>query len=306
MSTIIVSDWPSFITAVGTVGADVEFPKNLVKTADVDVNPDKLYVDSNGVVQSNVQPSDLANLYENTFELNADDVAEEGFTSSININCLSLNGFGGTIRNIYNTTCNMFVINNANFTMSNMAILDSNLKDDFMHASDTLNDTSGCTKCIFSAMLVGDNDPIYFINDYHMFFRQCSFNLRLRSKALFLEPTYPYFNKLEYCRVEIDADNTGVNILPGINSYFTGTFPTQVHATMPSNYTNVYCIYDIYCPSILAGTWTVPVSTCICNIDKCEGAHQYLLEATTDEWKGAIGPLTDAAYLSSIGFPIET
>lgn len=295
----IISSWADFITAVGTTDAYVEFPKSLVLTSDTTVDTNKLYVNSSGVVQTDVQASDLANLYENTFVLDANDYAPEGLTATIAVNCKSINGYGGCIKNVYSSSYDAFTINNANFIMDNVRLLNFFLNGSFLSAPNGVNDSSGCTKCIFSALINNGTTKKYFIDNYHMFFKQCSFYLILRDKTAFVEETYPYFNKVELCKVYIDADNDITNVLAGLNTYFAGTFPAQVHATMPSNYTNLYCIYDIYCPSILAGTWSSPVSTCICNIDKCTGEHQYLLEATTAQLK-------DAAYLASLGFPIQT
>ena len=132
MAVITVTNWASFITAVGTAGAEVEFPHTsqyLVKTHDRDVDANKLYLDSNGVVQTNVQPSDLANLYENTFKLDANDYAPAGLSTTIEINCTSINGYGATIINLAGSAVNLITINSTTLSISQLAFLNINAEN---------------------------------------------------------------------------------------------------------------------------------------------------------------------------------
>lgn len=106
----IVSDWNDFITTVGTSGVYVEFPQNLVKTSDTEIVEGKLYVDSTGEPVKNPVPAKLADYYENTFVLDANEYAPEGMTTEIKIACAYFHGRGGAIKNIWFNRANAFNI----------------------------------------------------------------------------------------------------------------------------------------------------------------------------------------------------
>lgn len=241
MATIIVSDWDSFITAVGTSGADVEFPKQLVKTHDRDVDPNKLYVDSNGIVQTNVQPSQLVNLYENTFKLDAnlDNDLRTGFTTPISINCNSINGFGGYINNVYGNAVDIFHLpSNANVTISQIAFLDFNLERAALFKGTHQNDFN---LCLFSGREKGEASNTTNIFESGITkFTSCSFNCEP------IDRSGPFYGAiLQFCRCEFTFDNclnAGVFITPQ-NCYFTGDW-TETTVTVYGQ--AIDCKYNIF------------------------------------------------------------
>lgn len=258
MATIIVSDWGSFITAVGTSGADVEFPKHLVKTRDRNVDPNKLYVDANGIVQTNVQPSQLANLYENTFVLDANlnNDLKTGFTTPININCNSINGYGGYIKNIYSTGVHIFNMPNANVPISQIAFLNFNLERAALFNSTHQNDFE---LCLFSGREKGQSgSETYIFGSFYggrTDFISCSFNLELITR---IKPFYAGLFK--FCRVELDLsenDNGEIALTPQ-NCYFTGDWSKGSINVYGVEFDCKYNIFEITCsnnfPQSTSGT----------------------------------------------------
>lgn len=308
---VIVHNWSEFITAVGTSGADVEFPKSLVKTQDTDVDPNKLYTDANGVVQTNVQPSDLANLYENTFVLDANDYAPAGITSTITISCASINGYGGCIKNLASTTVDIFA-NFAEVTVDQLTILNINVEN--VSFIDTTAASVIYTKCIFSGRAkAGSGTHTVFgdvANTHSSAYNSCSFNFDVIG-------SYNLFNYLNYggynyachfynCRIEINhTDKDGIPASGNVwvrldNSYLTGELDSSVYVNITSR--SYYSVIEVES----AGS--------ILTYDPIVGTIQLIL--INDElYDGSIptgcrgvttAQLKDASYLSSIGFPVQT
>lgn len=249
MATITVTDWASFITAVGTSGADVEFSHDsahLVKTRDSAVDENKLYLDSNGIVQTNVQPSDLPDLYENTFVLDAnlDNDLRAGFTTPIAINCNSINGYGGYIKNVYGNAVNIFNLpSNANVPISQIAFLNFDLERAALFNSTHQNDFE---LCLFSGREKGQtgNETYIFGSAYggRTDFISCSFNLELITR---IKPFYA--GVFKFCRVELDAsenDNGEIALTPQ-NCYFTGDWSKGKIGVYGSVFDCKYNIFEI-------------------------------------------------------------
>lgn len=229
----IIADWSDFITAVGTSNAYVEFPKNLVRTADREVHPNKLYVDANGIVQTNVQPSDLPNLYENTFVLDANDNTDlrGGFTQYIAFYCNSLNGFGGYIKNAYSTAAELFAFDHA-CDLSNIAFLNfSELNKHPFTAAGKLT----FSYCLFSGK-VKNTDlyyPLYVFNrasgSFYFEFTSCSFNIEFegtRASVFSRNSSSSVGGFLKCCRCEFDTKDLlqGTLDITPQNCYFTGDY----------------------------------------------------------------------------------
>lgn len=252
MATIIVNDWSEFITAVGTSGAEVEFPKNLVRTADTDVDPNKLYVDANGIVQTNVQPEQLPNLYENTFTLDAnlDNDLREGLTTSITIACNSINGFGGYIKNLASNTvtilnntaiCDISTIAFLNMYAVNvpvMAIVDGTVFNLCLFSGSIKNETSGT----LTAFTASSGQPNYE-------FISCSSNFELAGTSIdFFYHYSQYGGMLKYCRFELDTTSLidGALYITPINSYLTGDWSTiSVYIAGSSTIAGYASIFEI-------------------------------------------------------------
>lgn len=235
MATIVVHDWSEFITAVGTSGADVEFPHSseyIVKTHDTNVDPNKLYVDTNGIVQTNVQPSDLPNLYENTFVLDAnhDNDLRSGFTQYIAFYCNSVNGFGGYIKNASSTVVELFAFDHA-CNLSNIAFLNFSALN--KHVFTTAGKLT-FSYCLFTGKVEGTNSsyPLGVFNrvsnviDFE--FISCSFNIVLEGvrASVFVGTSSTGGAFLKFCRCEFDTKNLSTGNLYVIpeKCYFTGDY----------------------------------------------------------------------------------
>lgn len=309
---VIVHNWAEFITAVGTSGAEVEFPKSLVKTQDTDVDPNKLYTDANGVVQTNVQPSDLADLYENTFTLDANDYAPAGITSTITISCASINGYGGYIKNLASTTVNIFA-NTVATQVYQLAVLNNSVEDVLF--IDTTYAEMEYTKCIFSGRGKGSSGGTHTVfgdvaNTHSSIYHSCAFTFELiGSINLFNYLNYggysyacPFYN----CRIDVNhIDKDGIPAYGDLwvrldNSYLTGELDNNVTVNITSR--SYYSVIEVES----AGS--------ILTYDPIGGTIQLIL--INDElYTGNIptncvgvttAQLKDALYLSSIGFPIQT
>lgn len=288
----VIADWSDFITAVGTSDAYVEFPKNLVSTTDTDVNPNKLYVDSNGVVQKNVQPSDLANLYENTFEFDLNTIHPEAFTSTIQIKCASLKGNGATIKNISFDDCNGFtlgantVINGLN--VKNFYFATSSGKT-FINAGASNSYISHLDYCMFSGRVDERTSSQYgnFISTYYGQAHSCSFNLQLANYARFRSTSNRTSFDMYNCRLNLTGETSKTLDILATNCYISGDISASIVAS------GQYSVFDVECNAI-SGSGTLILA----NSDKCSSISG-LTSVTSAQLK-------DAAYLSSIGFPIQT
>lgn len=291
----IISDWTDFITAVGTSNAYVEFPKNLVHTSDTNVDPNKLYTDANGVIQTNVQASDLVNLYENTFVLDANDYAPEGLSASISINCASLKGFGGTIRNLASSSTNIIsTYSYVNFT--GIAFLNVRCTGVHFFVSSRNNSWGTVSKCIFTGRMDG-SQTCRLIWASWVHFVSCAFNVQLYDSSDFAENNegYNQFLDFNYCRINTEDHRTASTYARNYmttNSIWTGNYRNYITISM-SLYD--YTVYDLECASIGASNDGIAAYTFI-NSDKCASIRG--VAVTTEE-------LQSASALAAKGFPIQ-
>lgn len=291
----IISDWTDFITAVGTSNAYVEFPKNLVHTSDTNVDPNKLYTDANGIVQTNVQPTDLANLYENTFILDANDYAPEGLSSTITISCASINGFGGGIVNLASSSATIIgTYSYVSFT--GIAFLNVRCTDTYFFVSGRSGGWGTVSKCIFTGRMDGQSTS-YFIWASFVHFVSCAFNLQLYGASQFAQNNEGRHDLLDfnYCRINTEDHRTGSTYAYRyaiINSIWTGSYNDYIAATMNSY---DYTVYDLECVSIRGNNSTVATYIFV-NSEKCANTNG--VEVTTAE-------LQSASALAAKGFPIQ-
>lgn len=290
----IVDNWSDFITAVGTSSAYVELKKELVKTTDTEVNPNKLYTDANGVVQTNVQVSDLPNLYENTFCLDANDYAPEGITTTITITCASLNGNGATIKNLYSSSTT--IITTYSYVIVGIAFLNFRCTDVYFFVSTRNSGWGIVSRCIFTGRMDGQQIS-RFIWASLVHFAKCAFNVQLYGASQFAQNNEGRYDWLDfnYCRINTEDHRTGstsaypYNI---INSIWTGNYNDYISAAM-SSYD--YTVYDLECPSISSNN-SPSKNYAFVNSDKC--ASTDCVEVTTAE-------LQSASDLAAKGFPIQ-
>lgn len=310
MATATVTDWASFITAVGTAGADVEFPHTstyIKKTSDTQVDPNKLYVDSNGIVQTNVQPSDLPNLYENTFKLDANDYAPAGLSTTIEINCASINGYGSTIINLASSAVNLITNNSSSLTISQLAFLNINAENVyFIYETYPID----YYKCIFSGRMINNTSTLTKMfgstGHHHSTFISCAKNVVVDGYVDIYNVGWSEDGAdLQYCRVELhiksNSNYAGHLYISAKNSYFTGDCLKSWSTYFSAD--SAYSIVEIACES---GTMSLdifynPPTLVLVNSDVFKGyfSRTYYTEVNTTT-------LTDAAALDALGFPIQT
>lgn len=294
MATITVHNWSEFITAVGTAGADVEFPHDstyLRKTPDTSVDPSKLYVDANGVVQTNVHTDDLADLYENTFVLDANDYAPEGLTSTITISCASINGYGGTIKNLASSAADIFYCYITS-GITGIAFLNVNCTGrNFLNAG-----TSGwkeIRKCVFSGRMDGDTACYFFLGNY-IRLKSCAVNVQLYHSAEFVNTGASV--QLLTCRINTEDHRdvlTSSNQFRIENCYWTGNYNHYLILVGTDNYD--YSVLDLECAYIHANNDTLAAYTFV-NSDKCDDIRG--VSVTTEELQSDVA-------LAAKGFPIQ-
>ena len=294
MATITVHNWSEFITAVGTAGADVEFPHDstyLRKTPDTSVDPSKLYVDANGVVQTNVHTDDLADLYENTFVLDANDYAPEGLTSTITISCASIKGYGGTIKNLASSAADIFYCYITS-GITGIAFLNVNCTGrNFLYAG-----TSGwkeISKCIFSGRMDGSDVCYFFLGNY-VKLKSCAVNVQLYHSGEFVYTGASVH--LITCRVNTEDHrdvSTSNNTFRLEGCYWTGNYTHNLYVSPTNDYG--YSVLDIECAYIHANNDTMATYTFV-NSDKCDDIRG--VSVTTEELQSDVD-------LAAKGFPIQ-
>lgn len=308
----VISNWADFITAVGTTDAYVEFPKNIHRTRDIDVNPNKLYIDEYGVVQTNVQPSDLRNLYENTFKLdaNSSDGFPEGLPTTIAINCAEINAYGATVINLASSTVDLFTNNKSMCVLSNLALLNFNVDG---HAVINTAQVLQCFYCIFSGRVKNNTSSritAFGRNqlDLNSPMVSCSFNIIMEGNIDLFDYIYIDFNTYgglhRNCRIEVHKTNNensvgGTFATLGDNSYYTGDISGINNAIVFTN-TSQYNIVEIDSAtaslSKSGNISLVLVNTDIFTSNNITGNFN-LVDTQT---------LGDANALLTLGFPIET
>ena len=310
MAVITVHSWSDFIAAIGTAGAEVEFPKDIVRTQDTDVDPNKLYVDSNGIVQTNVQPADLPNLYENTFVLDAnlDNDLRLGFTTTITVNCNSINGYGGYIKNAYCPNAALFTIaTSTNCVITGIAFLNFALENNgFLNAAKPPK----FYYCLFSGTMQNTTGSLLnFFGNYggyiHFEFQSCSFNITLKGSniKMFMQYGDTQAGLLRYCRFECDTSevtNCTLLITP-INSYITGDF---------TGFSSIY-IWGASGAAAYASIWEISTATSIVLQMGCSAMliNNELYTGTIPAGFSGVSS-TDLANAQTLrdtyGFPIQT
>lgn len=294
MAVITVHNWPEFITAVGTSGAEVEFPHDstyLRKTPDTSVDPSKLYVDVNGAPKPFVQTEDLSNLYENTFVLDANDYAPEGITTPISITCASINGFGGTIKNLASSAADIFYCYITS-GITGIAFLNVNCTGkNFLYAG-----TSGykeISKCIFSGRMDGSNSCYFFLGNY-VRLKSCAVNVQLYHSGEFVNTGASVH--LITCRVNTEDHrdvSTSSDQFRLENCYWTGNYNHYLFLGGTDVYD--YSVLDLECAYIHANNDELASYTFV-NSDKCDDIRG--IAVTTAQLK-------DPAYMQSKGLPVE-
>lgn len=267
----IVDNWPDFVTAVETVGAYVAFPEG-----------------------------------GGTIDMNS--IAPEGITQ-VAFNCTSIEGNGWNIRNLYVSGHGAFYLHN-NLTINNLNFL--NFYGDFRGEQARFFDNGDnnyqytFNLCLFSGLLTGTHDRAgLFIAGYvysKIRLHRCAINVKLdgNTKLIYSGSSYnTAANMADFFNIQISG--TSPNVLADKynykNCYFSGKSLSRIELYNDSNF-NIFNIdfleaqnFSCYCSNADALN--------IINKDKLPG-----VTGGTGFTGVTEAQMLDAAYLSSLGFPI--
>lgn len=305
----VVYDWPEFVTAIATNRTYVEFPKQLVLTTDTTIQEGKLYVDSDGEPIIEPKNSEISTYYENTFVIDFNDYYPYGYelgsSNEIPVNCVSINGKGGMIKNlhVYSTSryCKFLEYKQYEgqaLLISNLAMVNVICENCYIVGNGYSGPYGNKIKsCHFSGAITANGDIdaalISFTDRYGsgMFSGaiSCGFNIELHGKANWC--AYDAAHIAQYSRFEITGSTTATTLLKGKKNYITGELEdSSIEITADEERS----IYDINVDSI-TGTNTAHT---LANSDKCSDISEGVTAVTTEQ-------LQDAEYLRSIEFLIQ-
>lgn len=305
----IPNTWDDFVTAIGTSGAYVELPIELIKTSDDEVKNGKLYFDSQGNRIATPIQSELSNYYENNFKFDMNVVNPLGVLIGFN-NC-HVNGNGASIVNLYvpddNTGVritdgtvylqninflNIYCDNNSNKGVFSCADNSRNYEltnvqfQGFINRGVMMGSAGGSVKkhtSVTFSLIFGRNAKFCpaKLDDTNKYYSFCLFDF-------YGNPTYLFDdsngNRFLNCKMTGELFGTYGGVRP--------LFPSSSNATTcvidldVTNYSGVYFEYNGSNPYII-------------NTDKLSSGTTYrgLTGVTTQQ-------LEDASYLRSIGFPV--
>lgn len=264
--------WSEFVTAIGTQGAYVSLAEGTI------------------------------------WDMN--DIAPEGFTTTITIAAASIAGNGLTIKNLTFTNggkCSC----TSGVTVTGIAFKNLLIESGSVLLEAMTSSTVTLRECVFAgkiadAYLVGRNT---FDVLWRMAMYRCAINLEVSGGSCpFLSGngSAPY-HTLTYCNVKITGSSTSsyVQSIRLNNSFWTGDLTNTTWVIGgDSGATSYYSIFDVDVPTSkglrVNSSYTGNVVKCLYNSDKvASGAtvDSPLIGCTTEQ-------LHSASYLHSVGFPI--
>lgn len=290
----IVDTWEDFLWAVKYQGAYVEFPKQLSLTADTEVVEGKLYVNSDGEVIINPVVSGLGSYYENSFCLDANDYAPEGFTNPIDFEC-NLNGRGAKIKNIYVPT----VYPRGLFYGPHPNIIGVNFENILVEAARV---------CLFHQCIIEKSIISIGAKTHFVLLGASSSVPQLNKSAVYIK-CYPSLTGNIYLgygggyaasfnRFIFDMPNTqNVDFICkyASNCLIQGAFNTNSGHYLWLDYSS-YMVVD--CENVYPTGGNGVAAICIANLGKVQGVMGGVVGVPEDK-------MTDVNYLDSIGFPIQ-
>lgn len=305
----IPNTWDDFVTAIGTSGAYVELPIELIKTSDEKVKNGKLYFDSRGNRIATPIQSELSNYYENNFKFDMNAVNPLGVLISFN-NC-HVDGNGASIINLYIPDNNSGIlissgtvyINNINFL--NIYCDKSNTSYGILHCANS-NGGYELQNVQFQGYI---NRGTVLDNTGNVEkFTSVTFSFTFGINACFANDVFNSDSKL-FNFVLFDFYGNPTSLFKSnygnrfVNCKMTGklTGTSGTNYTFPSDTSSSNCAidmdvtnysgvsFDYYRGSdpYIINTDKIPVGT----------VHDNILGVTTLQ-------LQDASYLRSIGFPV--
>ena len=228
----------------------------------------------------------------------------EGLETGFQIKCVEVDGDGKDIKNLYIKSG--YFINNygqgnvwKNTNFLNMVLGDGNNATYLYYDSGNfMNYLQTFYCCKFSGRLNGTSNNLSYLTRTSLVLNRCSINLVMNARAAITYYGSDFrYCKMQCCNVNLKGDTSQNQNMLLINSYVKGSLPNATISTTLFNGTkSVYSVLDIEAAEYTGSSGTNLV---LANSDKCSTISQYLTSVTTAQ-------LTNATYLDSIGFPIQT
>ena len=228
----------------------------------------------------------------------------EGLTSGLTINCAEIDGEGYTIKNLYLQSGALITCSGRNSTWKNTQLLNWEIGDGSNAASITANSSTSGTytfnQCKLSGRINGGSGTSFLAKSGRIKFYRSSINMQMTANTSTIDMSGDWRNccTMEYCNVNFTGETDKTLNIVLVNSYIKGALAsaTLTATRYPDGQVSVYSVLDITAAAFTADSDTNLV---LANSDKCSTISQYLTSVTTAQ-------LTNAAYLDSIGFPIQT
>lgn len=230
----------------------------------------------------------------------------EGLTSGLTVNCAQIDGDGKTVKNLYLQSGALITCAGRNSTWKNTELLNWSIGNGSNAASITANgNTSGTytfNRCKLSGRLNGGsgNSTSFLAKSGRIKFYRSSINFQMTANASTIDMSGDWRNccTMEYCNVNFTGETAETLNIVLVNSYIKGALASAtLNATRyPDGQVSTYSVLDITAAAFTANSATNLV---LANSEKCSSIGQYLTSVTTSQ-------LTNATYLSGIGFPIQT
>ena len=239
-------------------------------------------------------------------DINMNTEYPEGLTSGLTVNCTQIDGDGKTIKNLYLQSGALITCTGRNSTWKNTELLNWSIGNGSNAASITANSSTSGTytfnQCKLSGRINSGSgiQASYIAKSGRIKFYRSSINMQMTANTSTVDMSGDWRNccTMEYCNVNFTgATDKTLNIVL-VNSYIKGslTSATLTATRYPDGQVSVYSVLDISAAAFTANSATNLV---LANSEKCSSIEQYLTSVTTAQ-------LTNATYLDSIGFPIQT
>lgn len=228
-------------------------------------------------------------------DIDMNDEYPEGITTYCTLNCAELDGDGKAIKNLaINGVSCVFKAGSNNVDVKNIKI--ENLYFISTSGSKYFIDNS-TKKATFTQLSVSgrfsapQQGSLVCIFKGDTNFYRCAFNLKTQGRYRNNEENNLF--KLHYCNITINGEGTGKMYFVFDNTYVTGAM-TGIDSVFVVQGSSVGVI-DMTCGAV---NGDYDASLVLANSDKCNSITKARAVTTAQ--------LTNAEYLSSIGFPIQT
>ena len=228
----------------------------------------------------------------------------EGLTSGLTVNCAQIDGDGKTVKNLYLQSGALITCAGINSTWKNTELLNWSIGNGSDAASITANGSTSGTytfnQCKLSGRINSGYGGSYLAKNGRIKFYRSSINMQMTANTSTVDMSGDLRNccTMEYCNVNFTGETDKTLNIVLVNSYIKGTLASAtLNATRyPDGQVSTYSVLDISAAAFTANSATNLV---LANSEKCSSIEQYLTSVTTAQ-------LTNATYLDSIGFPIQT